>query len=132
MSRMHIAFFPGSKRAILLRAAVLIAAIAALDWFVVGEIPLGFLYLLPMLMVGSVLEPWQIGAVAGLCTFLAEFFDDLAWNVRAGVPEMSSILRHSSGPVFSSARRAATGGSFCSTFTRSSARAKPAAKQRSN
>lgn len=82
---MYAAFFQGNKRAILLRAAVLIAAIALMDWRIVGAIPLGFLYLLPMLMVGSVLEPWQIGVAAGLCTFLAEVFDDLEWNLRAGL-----------------------------------------------
>jgi len=70
---------------ILLRAAVLIAAIALLDWRIVGEIPLGFLYLVPMLMIGSVLAPRQIAIAAVLCTFLAEIFDDFEWNVRAGV-----------------------------------------------
>jgi len=63
----------------------MMAAIALLDWWVIGEIPLGFLYLLPMLTVGGVLGPWQIGAVAGLCTFLAEIFDDLAWSLRTGI-----------------------------------------------
>lgn len=82
---MYGAFLQGSRRAVLLRAAALIAAIALLDWRIVGEIPLGFLYLLPMLMVGSVLSLWQIGLVAILCTFLAEVFDDLTWNLRAGI-----------------------------------------------
>jgi PAS domain S-box-containing protein len=82
---MYATFFRGSKRGILLRAGLLIAVIALIDWRIVGEIPLGFLYLLPMLMVGSILEPWQIGAVAALCTFLAEIFDDLVWAPRAGV-----------------------------------------------
>lgn len=82
---MYGAFFRGNKRSILPRAGGLIAAIALLDWRIVGEIPLGFLYLIPMLMVGSVLKPWQIGAVAALCTFLAEVFDDLEWNLRAGI-----------------------------------------------
>jgi PAS domain S-box-containing protein len=62
----------------------MIAAIALLDWWVVAEIPLGFLYLVPMLMVGSVLSRWQICAVAGLCTLLAEKFSDLTWNLRTG------------------------------------------------
>ena len=82
---MYAAFFRGNKRAILIRAAAVIATIALVDWWVVGEIPLGFLYLIPMLMVGSVLTPWQIGAVAVLNTFLAEVFDDLEWNLRAGL-----------------------------------------------
>lgn len=82
---MYAAFFQGSRRTILLRAGLLIAAIGLLDWRIVGEIPLGFLYLLPMLMVGSVLNARQIAAVAALCTFLAEVFDDLAWAPRPGM-----------------------------------------------
>jgi two-component system, LuxR family, sensor kinase FixL len=82
---MYAAFFRGKKRTILLRAAFLIAAIAVLDWRIVGEIPLGLLYLGPMLLVGSVLEPWQIAVVAAMCTALAEGFDDLQWNLRAGI-----------------------------------------------
>ena len=50
-------FFKGNKRSALVKAGVLIAAIALLDWRVVGEIPLGFLYLVPMLIVGGVLDP---------------------------------------------------------------------------
>jgi len=82
---MYAAFFRGTTKAILLRACILIAAVAVLDWRIVGEIPLGFLYLLPMLMVGSVLQPWQIAVVAAVCTLLAEIFDDLSWNPRAGL-----------------------------------------------
>lgn len=77
--------FKSDKRSILFGAGILIAAIALLDWWVVAEVLLGFLYLIPMLMVGSVLNRWQICAVAGLCTFLAETFDDLVWNLRSGV-----------------------------------------------
>ncbi len=82
---MYAAIFRGSKRTILLRSGMLMAAIAILDWRIVGEIPLGILYLVPMMMLGSVLEPWQIGAVAVVCTGLAEWFDDLQWTPRAGV-----------------------------------------------
>jgi two-component system, LuxR family, sensor kinase FixL len=63
----------------------MIVAIALVDWMVVGEIPLGFLYLAPMLAVGAALRPWQIGAIAVVCTFLAEKFDDLAWTLRTGL-----------------------------------------------
>jgi two-component system sensor kinase FixL len=82
---MYGAFFRGSRRAILIRAGALIVAIALLDWRLVDEIPLRFLYLLPMLMVGNVLAPWELGAVAALCTFLAEAFDDFRWTPRIGV-----------------------------------------------
>lgn len=69
-----------------MKAAVLIAAIALLDWRIVGELPLGFLYLLPMLVLGASLNPWQMGCAAALCTFLAEVFDDLTWTPRTGLP----------------------------------------------
>jgi two-component system, LuxR family, sensor kinase FixL len=82
---MYDLLFKGDKRSVLLRAGVLIAAIALLDWWVVAEVLLGFLYLVPMLMIGSVLNGWQICAVAGLCTFLAETFSDLAWSLRSGI-----------------------------------------------
>jgi PAS domain S-box-containing protein len=35
-------------------------------------------------MVGSVLNRWQICAVAALCTVLVEKFSDLAWDLRTG------------------------------------------------
>jgi len=82
---MYGAFFAGNKRAILLRSAILIALVALLDWRIVGAIPLGLLYLLPMGMLGAVLEPAQLALLAGLCTCLAELFDDLVWNSREGV-----------------------------------------------
>jgi two-component system, LuxR family, sensor kinase FixL len=81
---MYGVLFKGSKQSVLLRAGIVIVAIALLDWWVVAEIPLGFLYLIPMVMVGSVLRVWQICCVAALCTVLAEIFSDLAWNLRTG------------------------------------------------
>jgi two-component system sensor kinase FixL len=81
---MYGVLFEGTKRAVLFRAGAMVAAIALLDWWVVAEIPLGFLYLVPMLMVGSVLSRWQILASAAVCTWLAEKFSDLAWNLRTG------------------------------------------------
>lgn len=81
---MYAALFNGTRRSVLFRAGATIAAIALLDWWVVAEIPLGFLYLLPMLMVGSVLSSWQVCTTAALCTYLAEKFSDLSWNLRTG------------------------------------------------
>ena len=75
-----------AKASSLLRAGVLIALIAIVDWRVVEDVPLGFLYLLPMLMLGRVLKPWQTGIAAALCTYLTEEFDQFAWNLRTGLP----------------------------------------------
>jgi PAS domain S-box-containing protein len=76
----------GTPRAVLLRAAVMIAAIALTDWRIQGNIPLGFLYLFPMLLVGSVLSRWQIALTAILCTVFTELFDDYAWSFPGDIP----------------------------------------------
>jgi hypothetical protein len=46
-------FLGGGKKSILLKAGLLIAAIALADWRADKEVTLGFLYLFPMLMVGA-------------------------------------------------------------------------------
>src|ERR1700677_4483648 len=78
--------FHGSRRATIVWAGALIALIAVVDWQVLDDLPLGFFYLLPMLMLGRVLRPWQTMLVAGLCTYLTEEFDQFAWNLRTGLP----------------------------------------------
>ncbi len=76
----------GGTKSVLLKAGLMIAAIAFADWRADKDVTLGFLYLFPMLMVGSVLKRWQIGIVAALCTFLAEMFDSFEWRPAAGIP----------------------------------------------
>jgi len=75
-----------SPRSILLGAALSIALTALADWRIEGNIPLGFLYLFPMLLVGGVMSRLQIAAVAALCTFLTEAFDTFAWSPVTGIP----------------------------------------------
>jgi two-component system, LuxR family, sensor kinase FixL len=76
----------GTRTAVLTRAALMIASIGVVDWRVEGNIPLGFLYLFPMLLVGSVLTRWQIALVAAVCTLLTELFDSFDWHFPAGIP----------------------------------------------
>jgi two-component system sensor kinase FixL len=76
----------GSAKIVMLRAALMIAVIAVADWRIKGNVPLGFLYLFPMLLVARVLNRWQIGAVAALCTLLTESFDNYEWVPESGVP----------------------------------------------
>jgi len=64
----------------------MIALIAFVDWRIEGDIPLGFLYLFPMLLVGSALNRWQIAVVAVLCTYLTEIFDTFQWFPESGIP----------------------------------------------
>ena len=75
-----------NSRSILWRAALLVALIAIADWRIDAEIPLGFLYLLPMLLVGRVLNRWQICVAAALCTGLSEAFNSLKWTAAVGIP----------------------------------------------
>jgi len=79
-------FLRGGTKSVLLKASLLIAVIAFADWRADKDVTLGFLYLFPMLMVGSVLKRWQIAVVAAFCTFLAEIFDSFDWRLSTGVP----------------------------------------------
>ena len=79
-------FLRGGTKSVLLKAGLLIAIVALADWRADKEVTLGFLYLFPMLLVGSVLSRWQIGMVAALCTFLTEMFDSFEWRASAGIP----------------------------------------------
>ena len=72
----------------LARAGILIAVIAILDWHFEEDISFGFLYLFPMLMVGSCLSPIPMSAVAALCTGLTEAFDPFPWVMTVGVSRL--------------------------------------------
>lgn len=83
---MLVSFFQGSRRAVLVRAAILISIIALIDWRVDLNISLGFLYLFPMLMVGSVLSRGQITLIAAVCAALEDLFDPFPWVAEASIP----------------------------------------------
>jgi PAS domain S-box-containing protein len=69
------------KLLVLVKASVLIVAIAVLDWSVDLNLSFGFLYLFPVLLLGTVLSAWQITAVALLCTVLADRFDPFPFSL---------------------------------------------------
>jgi PAS domain S-box-containing protein len=97
----------GSRTLVLLRAAAIITVVAAVDWRFDVNISFGFLYLFPMLMVGSCLTPWQIAAVAAVCTGLVEAFDSFPWVTSVAIPRMILTFAAFSGAglyVFESAR----------------------------
>jgi PAS domain S-box-containing protein len=75
-----------TRKAVVSQALVLTAAIALVDRHIEGNIPLGFLYLFPMLLLGSVLTRWQIAIAAGIFTVLTELFDSFEWAVASGIP----------------------------------------------
>jgi len=82
-------FFQRLSRAkLLFVAAMMILIVALIDWRVELNVSFGFLYLFPMLIVGSCLPRWQLAILGGLCTFLAERFAPFwtTWDLAAGIP----------------------------------------------
>src|SRR5215472_2963058 len=55
--------------------ALLTATIAYVDWQVEFNATLGFLYIFPMVLLGVVLEWWQLMLAAIFCTFLSDRLD---------------------------------------------------------
>ncbi len=68
-------------------AAILIAAIAVLDWRVDASIAFGFLYVFPMLIVGAACPRWAVAGVALLCTCLADWFDPYPFTTATALPQ---------------------------------------------
>jgi two-component system, LuxR family, sensor kinase FixL len=68
-------------------AGAFIVIIAIVDWRVQANIAFGFLYLLPMLVVGTVLPLWGIMLTALICTVLADVFDPFAFTLSVGLPQ---------------------------------------------
>jgi two-component system sensor kinase FixL len=79
-------FMWGKRSSSLLIAALMIGLIAWIDARVAAEIPLGFLYLAPMLVAGASLSRWEVTAVAAICAWLAESFDEFPWGPNTGLP----------------------------------------------
>jgi len=61
--------------AVLAYGGLLIAAIAIADWKIEINATLGFLYIFPMVLLGTVLGWWQLIFVAAFCTFLSDRLD---------------------------------------------------------
>ena len=75
----------GSDRVAL--AALLIAAIAIVDWHVDAPLAFGFLYLFPILIVGGAWPRWAIIGTALLCTALADWFDPYPFTLAIALPQ---------------------------------------------
>jgi PAS domain S-box-containing protein len=67
---------------VFLLAALLIAAIAVTDWKIVFEATLGFLYMFPLVLLGTVCTWWQLGLLAAFCTFLSEWLDSFPVDMQ--------------------------------------------------
>ncbi len=74
-----------SRTKTLVYATFFISGLAFIDWYFEENISFGFLYLFPMLMVGSCLPRTLTAAVALLCTGLTEAFDPFPWDMPIGI-----------------------------------------------
>jgi PAS domain S-box-containing protein len=82
----RLAALQGSPRAVLACAAILIGVIVLADWLNTVNY-FGFLYVFPMLLVGTVLRGWQIALTAVCCTVLADLFDPFPFNPATTFPQ---------------------------------------------
>ncbi|HYL36911.1 MAG TPA: ATP-binding protein [Bryobacteraceae bacterium] len=62
-------------RTVLAIASTLTGLIALIDWRLVFNATLGFLYMFPMVLLGTVLGWWQLILAASFCTFLSDRLD---------------------------------------------------------
>ena len=67
---------------VFLLAALLIAAIAVTDWKIVFEATLGFLYMFPLVLLGTICAWWQLAFFAAFCTFLSEWLDSFPVDMQ--------------------------------------------------
>jgi PAS domain S-box-containing protein len=63
-------------------AAVLIVIIALCDWRIEFNATLGFLYMFPLVLLGTVLGWWQIILAALFCTFLSHWLDPFSFDMQ--------------------------------------------------
>jgi len=78
-------------------AALLIVAIAVVDWRVDAPLAFGFLYLFPILLVGGVCPRWAIIGAALLCTTLADWFDPYPFTMAMALPQDILVFTSLSG-----------------------------------
>jgi len=71
-----------NTRTVLIRAAILIAIIAIADWRIEFEATLGFLYMFPMVLLGTVLGWWQLVVAALFCTYLSDRLDPFPMDME--------------------------------------------------
>jgi two-component system, LuxR family, sensor kinase FixL len=82
---------------VLLQVAILIALIGVVDWKIDAEVPVGFLYLLPIVLASRVLRRGEIAVLGAGCAILAETFDGLTWSPQSGLPRDLLYLAAFSG-----------------------------------
>src|SRR5579862_4324257 len=80
MTRRVLQWEPG---AVLACCAVLIAAIAFADWRIEINVTLGFLYIFPLVLLGTILNWWQLVFAAAFCTLLSDGLDPFPGDMES-------------------------------------------------
>ena len=75
-----------SRRLRLVVGLCTVALIAVADRALTNDVPLALLYLLPMVVMSTVLRRWQILLLGIFCTCIAELADAFPWTVTGGIP----------------------------------------------
>jgi len=78
-------------------AGLLIGIVALIDWRVDPPIAFGFLYLFPILLVGTGGKRWHIVATALVCMALADTFSPLPFVLQVSLPQDLLVFTSLSG-----------------------------------
>jgi two-component system sensor kinase FixL len=68
-------------------AAILICAVALVDWRVEAPITFGFLYLFPVMLLGTAGRRWPVMLAAAICTVLADQLDPFPLSLSISLPQ---------------------------------------------
>ena len=75
-----------SRWAVITVGLLLLALIGWADLHLNDAVPLSLLYIIPIVLLSTVLNRWQVGLLGVLCTLVAEFADEYTWNLGQGIP----------------------------------------------
>jgi len=78
-------------------AVLFTAVVALIDWRVDAPIAFGFLYLFPILLVGTVWRRWQVLLAALVCTLLSDVFDPYRFSAAMSLPQDILVLTSLAG-----------------------------------
>src|ERR1700674_3763595 len=81
-------------------AALLIAISAIIDWRVEINIAFGFLYIFPILLLGTVMSRWKILLTVLICTFLADYLDPFPFTFKVAFPQDILVFAALAGTGF--------------------------------
>ena len=81
-----------SRWAILAFGLTLLGLIAWADLEMDDAVPLGLLYIVPVVLLCTILNRWQVLILGVVCTVIAEFGDAYPWTVGQGIPRDTLYL----------------------------------------